>query len=148
MHDPETEVALEGIEVAVVVQQLVSALDAGCRDEGVDHAAHRDASGAKPKVILGCLDRKILSSSFDHRKDKQSLAALFEFAAQSRPSKHLADRQVRCSKWLCVSMIPQPKHWRRLMAAQVTYPNRTIDGDHAARRLGDGFPEGDFLLFA
>lgn len=68
MNDAKAEMLLEGVKVAVAVQQRVTFRDAECGDEAVDGPADCLAFGAEKAVILCCCYGECFASRVEYFK--------------------------------------------------------------------------------
>src|SRR3990172_9949514 len=132
MDDREAERPLEGVEIAIVVEQGVPAVQTEGSDQTVDRAAYDDPLRAEPSVVPGCSDGEGDPAGREDLESQQLPLDGPEALGARHALEHLAEDEVRQAKPLMLQIELQPAHRRSVDAAQVVDPDGGIDDDHDA----------------
>ena len=121
---------LEGVEVAVAVEQRVPLADAmGC-DDAVDCLAHGDAAGAQRTEVARRGERDFLAAGGEDWELRQlpGDAGKHLFAANSL--QYLAEDEVGKPNRRTTHLALEPEALQVLIAGKEIYPDSRIDDDH------------------
>src|SRR4051794_4825580 len=92
--DPEPEMLLERIEVAVGVEELQTVEDAARGDQAIDRLADRDAALAQRDVVRGGGQRDGGARHIDEGKAQHQSLGRLEVRLAGIALKHLGEREV------------------------------------------------------
>jgi hypothetical protein len=91
VNDPQAEVLLEWIEVAIVVQQHMTLLSAESRNHAVDCLPNRKAFGSQETVVSRGRNCKSRSAGVEDRQGFQVLLHSSKLTWSANPLKDLTE---------------------------------------------------------
>ena len=94
MHDPQTEVPLEQIEIAIVMQQRQAVHETTCRDEGIDRPADRRAECSETAVVSRCLDRQVRAADHDLLESAEQTPGRVESPIAGKALQDFGENQI------------------------------------------------------
>src|SRR3954447_9556552 len=128
-HYAQSEVLGEGIEIPVVVQQLIPALDASGCNHRIDGLANRYAQPAQCAEILRRLNGDFLPAQLHHHQRSQHFPGVMEIPFVMEALEDLSQNQVTDRQGLMTKEPIEPICLRRDRPFEVIDPHAGIHED-------------------
>ena len=124
MNYAQSQVLLEGLEILIAVQQLVTGSDAECGNHAIDGFSYREAATLqKPEVLCSC-NGQPFSESVKDSKCSQLFSCFTKLAIVANSLQHFAQDQARKADLYLPDCIFQPIRLAIQLIIQVVDPHR------------------------
>ncbi len=130
MNDDQVEELLEGVEIAVAVQERMTFAEAERRDETIDGLANSPPLRSQQTVVGRRVRRQDDSSGFEDLKPLQLPEHPRRFAVGWNALKNLTHHQIEQTESLLRRLVVEPIGLRRSHAVEVVDPDGRVDDDH------------------
>ena len=108
MHDSHSELCLKNIEIAITMQQRMSAFKTESRDKTINGFSYRVSARPKPSVVLSSRYCQIASAGSKDVKSSKLLLYLEKSSVASNALQHFAQDQVSQSHSLTCELLVEP----------------------------------------
>jgi hypothetical protein len=129
MQNLQAQVSFKGVEVSVVVQEFIIALNTRGRDQTVDGIPDRDSPFPEGSEVSGGCDCERSATGFHDFKVLQCAFGFCKCIFVPYSLQNLTDCQVGNPKPYHVHLPMQPENWGSRAIVEVIDQNRRVDDD-------------------
>jgi hypothetical protein len=130
MHDHESKELLEGLEIAVAVQEHVTFAKAERGDEAVNRLANGSPAGAKVAIVARRSGGELDSAGLEDLEFAEVAQHSGGLVLRREPLEDLAEHEIEKPHRLTLDLSVEPVRLRGRRAVEVVDPDRGVDDDH------------------
>ena len=127
VNDPQPQMFLEAVKVAIVVQQRIPLSQAEGRNEAVDRLPNGQSFRAEKTIVVCSIQRYLLPAAGKNGQARQFESNLPELPLIAESLQDLAENQVGKAQFLGSDILFQPLRPRIRPASQVINPNGGVN---------------------
>jgi hypothetical protein len=137
MQYAQAQVGFEGVEVAVIVQQLVAFFDAEGSDDAVDRLAYGDSPALQFAKVLSGANRQFGGHGRKNLKSPESFFGLAKVPVKTNALENFTENQTGEADLFPTQRHPKPSRLRGDLSVQCIDPDTAVDNHHAAFALSE-----------